>query len=101
MTTPPPSLDCGEPLRGWLQSAVETEAADLHVVPGYPPVLRIHGKLEPISSDVVSASQANDLLGRLCPDGVHEQFLADQNVDFSFELPVDGESRRFRANLFY
>ena len=101
MTTPPPSLDCGEPLRGWLQSAVETEAADLHVVPGYPPVLRIHGKLEPISSDVVSASQANELLGRLCPDGVHEQFLADQNVDFSFELPVDGEFRRFRANLFY
>lgn len=101
MTTPPPSLDCGEPLRAWLQSAVDTEAADLHVVPGYPPVLRIHGKLEPISSDVVSASQANELLGRLCPDGVHEQFLADQNVDFSFELPVDGEFRRFRANLFY
>jgi len=95
------SLDCAEPLRGWLVAAVESEASDLHVVAGYPPVLRIHGSLEPISADVVEADQTAGLLESLCPESVHAQFLSDQNLDFSFELEVDGRSRRFRANLFF
>ena len=95
------SLDCAEPLRGWLVAAVESEASDLHLVAGYPPVLRIHGSLEPISGDVVEADQTADLLESLCSGSVHAQFLADQNLDFSFELEVDGRSRRFRANLFF
>ncbi len=33
------------PLHDWLVSAVEAEASDLHVVAGYPPMLRIHGQL--------------------------------------------------------
>jgi len=82
-------------------AAVESEASDLHLVAGYPPVLRIHGSLEPISGDVVEADQTADLLESLCSGSVHAQFLADQNLDFSFELEVDGRSRRFRANLFF
>ena len=94
-------LECAEPLRGWLEAAVDSEASDLHVVAGHPPVLRIHGLLEPISGDVVEADQAAGLLRSLCPESVHAQFLSKQNLDFSFELDVDGRSRRFRANLFF
>ena len=106
MTAPVPEnavadLDCAEPLRGWLAAAVESEASDLHVVAGHPPVLRIHGLLQPISDDVVEADQSAALLASLCPESVHSQFQSDQNLDFSFELEVDGRSRRFRANLFF
>jgi len=97
----PTEPDCGEPLRGWLVAAVESGASDLHVVGGYPPVLRIHGALEQICSDVSDGDLIAEVLLRLCPSGVREKFLADQNLDFSFELEVDGRRRRFRANLFF
>ena len=36
---------CPEEIRNWLTLAIEAEASDLHVVPGYPPALRVHGEL--------------------------------------------------------
>jgi Tfp pilus assembly pilus retraction ATPase PilT len=38
-----------EKLRGWLRRAVESGASDLHLVAGYPPVLRLHGDLIELS----------------------------------------------------
>ena len=32
-------------LRGWMEYAVASGASDLHLVPGYPPVVRKHGDL--------------------------------------------------------
>ena len=34
-----------EKVRGWLTEAVEADASDLHLIAGYPPVLRLHGDL--------------------------------------------------------
>ena len=106
MTTPTvetrsSGLECGEPLRGWLSTAVELGASDLHVVCGYPPVLRIHGSLDPIGSEPLEGDPTAELLVRLCPEALREKFLADQNLDFSFELEIEGRSCRFRANLFF
>ena len=106
MTTPTVAtsssgLECGEPLRGWLSTAVELGASDLHVVCGYPPVLRIHGSLDPIGSEPLEGDSTAELLVRLCPEALREKFLADQNLDFSFELEIEGRSCRFRANLFF
>ena len=42
-------------LRGWLRHAVEAGASDLHVIAGYPPVLRIHGDLINMSEPPLDA----------------------------------------------
>ena len=34
-----------EKLGAWLARAVEAGASDLHLIPGHPPVLRLHGDL--------------------------------------------------------
>ena len=92
---------CPHPVEEWLAAAVESEASDLHIVGGYPPVLRIHGELKPLSGDPLDGELTRDLLTQLCPPAVLDRFLLEQNVDFSFELEFAGRSRRFRGNLFF
>jgi twitching motility protein PilT len=90
-----------EKLRAWLTRAVETGASDLHLIVGYPPVLRLHGDLIELSERPLEAEEARPLLGSLCPPEALALLQAQKNVDFSFELTTDGRVNRFRANLFH
>jgi twitching motility protein PilT len=95
-----PSLDSSHPLHRWLAEAVACEASDLHLVPGYPPVLRVHGKLRELLPTAVDAPTARTLLMPLCPPHALERFQSHKNVDFALEMPLDGRAQRFRANYF-
>jgi twitching motility protein PilT len=88
-------------LRRWLEWAVQGGASDLHLVVGYPPVLRLHGDLTELPEPVLTADEAEPLLAALCPPGAFERLEAEKNVDFSFEMALDGPPVRFRANLFH
>ena len=90
-----------EKLRGWLRRAVEAGASDLHLIAGYPPVLRLHGELTELPEPVLEGEQMRALLGSLCPPEILARLQTKKDVDFSFELPLDGSSQRFRANLFH
>ncbi|MBX6423356.1 type IV pilus twitching motility protein PilT [Thermosulfurimonas sp. F29] len=79
----------------------ETDASDLHVQPGHPPMLRIEGVLTPLGDRPVTA----DLCRRLLVDYLLKResdvlFRLQEGVeaDFSVELPVAGTRRRFRVN---
>jgi twitching motility protein PilT len=88
-------------LREWLSRAVEAGASDLHLIPSYPPVLRLHGDLTELPEPPLDGSALFPLLQSLClPDHV-ARLQSHKNVDLSFELPLNGRSRRFRANLFH
>ncbi len=99
---PPSSIDaiCPEPVRRWLREAVQTAASDLHLVAGYRPVYRIHGRLRESEEPPLEAQTLRSLLEPLCRDESLEKFAAEKNVDFSLELPIDGKQQRFRANYF-
>jgi twitching motility protein PilT len=90
-----------EKLRAWLRRAVEAGASDLHLVAGYPPVLRLHGDLVELGEPPLGGEETRPLLGALCPPEALARLEAQKNVDLSFTLPQDGRVRRFRANLFY
>ncbi len=100
MTTTPFDQVCPDPLRDWLARAVEAGASDLHVVAGYPPVLRVHGQLREIESAALGGDAVRGLLAPLCPPHAQDRFQADRNVDFALELALGGQSQRFRANYF-
>jgi twitching motility protein PilT len=87
-------------LRNWLTKAVEACASDLHVVAGYPPVLRLHGDLIELAEAPLQADQADALLSALCPAETSARLHSQKNVDFTFDFPVNGQVSRFRANLF-
>jgi twitching motility protein PilT len=87
-------------LREWLNLAVESGASDLHLIVGYPPVLRLHGDLTELPEVALMATETDASLRPICTAEAFERLLARKNIDFSFELALSGGTNRFRANLF-
>lgn len=100
MTTTSSEPVCEEPLRGWLIRAAESRASDLHLVSGYPPVIRVHGELDELPSGPLAGDALRDLLVPLCPQHAHELFQTDWNCDFVVRLAHADQALRFRANYF-
>src|SRR3954454_23906188 len=97
----PGTVAVPERIRGWLWRAVESGASDLHLIVGYPPVLRLHGDLVEIPEPPLEGTEANALLSSLCPPEAVARLQTQKDVDFSFEMAVAGGSSRFRTNLFH
>ena len=86
-----------EKLRRWLELAVQGGASDLHLIAGYPPVLRLHGDLTELPEAPLTSEEAEPLFAAICPPGAFERLETHKNVDFSFAVGTV----RFRANLFH
>jgi len=93
---PPP----GDKVREWLARAIAAGASDLHIVAGYPPVLRLHGDLVEMAEPALTGEETQHLVRSLCSTDAFARLQAQKDIDFSFELAVDGRFCRFRANLF-
>lgn len=90
-----------EKLRDWLSHAVTAGASDLHLVVGYPPVLRLHGDLIEMAGPALSGEETHSLLTPVCPAESLAVLQRQKNVDFSFDVDLGGKVNRFRANLFH
>ncbi len=78
--------------------ASRLEASDLHLLVGFPPMLRVHGKLSPIASiqPLVSADTERLILSTL-NDEQKELYATNREIDYS----IASASGRFRANVYY
>lgn len=77
--------------------AVRLEASDLHLIVGFPPMLRVHGKLGPIMSCAPLNAQDTETLAASVLTSEHKElFAANKEIDFSVNSP----SGRFRANIY-
>jgi len=92
---------CPEFVRERLGRAIDADASDVHLIVGYPPVLRVHGDLVELAEPVLAAEAVNAMLTALCPADALERLRVQKNIDFSFHVEVGGALRRFRANVFY
>jgi twitching motility protein PilT len=90
-----------EKFRRWLEWAVQVGASDLHIIVGYPPVIRLNGELNELAEPAVTEAEAMTLLASVSPPEVIERFHEQRNADFSFELPIADRTGRFRASLFH
>jgi twitching motility protein PilT len=88
-------------LREWLARSVEAGASDLHLIAGYPPVLRLHGDLVELPALPLSGGEGEALLGPFCTAEALARLRDHKNVDLSFEVALGGRVSRFRANLFH
>lgn len=73
-------------------------ASDLHLVVGYPPTIRIDGKLQvPADSTALTPDAIEKLVFTLITPEQKDIFLANRELDFSYSSP----SAHFRINIYY
>jgi len=76
----------------------EVEASDLHLSSGEVPILRIHGRIDRIHEyKVHDHEMLKRALYDIVPDRNREQFEAEGDTDFAYEIPGVA---RFRCNFF-
>jgi twitching motility protein PilT len=82
-----------------LRHLVAHEGSDLHLKVPSPPLIRLHGGLEPIpgSERLTPPDTASALQAMLSDPAKLEEFAAEHEVDFSYSLEGLG---RFRVNAF-
>lgn len=80
-----------------LKAARDMGASDLHVLSGYPPVLRIRGDIQPVDFQVISHDQCRQLVYEIMTDEQIAKLEKNGDVDFSYEIP---DELRVRANVF-
>jgi len=83
-----------------LHGAADCEASDLHLVPGYPPTYRVHGRLEPAAEGVLEAEIVRQMVHSILPELLLQRLDQDKNFDCSVSLEHRGRPCRFRANVF-
>jgi twitching motility protein PilT len=87
-------------LRGWLEGAVDLQASDLHLIVGYPPVIRLNGSLTPLPDPPLTAEETEPLLLSVCPPDSLARLHENKNTDFSFGIHIGRQLTRFRASYF-
>ena len=85
----------------WLASVVQAGGSDLHLVAGYPPTMRLHGDLVELPEDALEPEAARRAIESICPAEVAARLALGRDADFSLALVLEGQTARFRANLFH
>lgn len=82
-----------------MSHVLETDASDLHLLVGKPPIIRVDSKLLPIAGyPVMDAEAIEKLVSVFLTDFRKEQLSAKKQVDFSYDFRGHA---RFRVNVYY
>ena len=86
-------------IKSLLQTTVDQNASDLHLVVGSPPIIRVDGVLAPIPNTVPLTTEVlENLLWQIMSSDQKELLLTNKEVDFSFAF---GNVARFRVNAYF
>lgn len=81
-----------------LDIAYESNASDLHITVGIPPVYRINGKLKQHGETVVTPQDALGMVKDVLPDYKADEYHEKGETDFNYSL---GDKCRFRVNAYH
>lgn len=88
-----------EQLKELLELTIKTQASDLHISVGHPPVLRIAGALIPlVKMKKLTGLDTQGLVFALISDEQKQRFLTQKEIDFSYNFE---DKARFRVNIFF
>lgn len=81
-----------------LKEASSSQASDLHIKVGSPPILRINGELVPMQSEKrITQDEAIKIVFKVMSPNQREIFKKKQDLDLAYSIPGLG---RFRCNIF-
>ncbi len=82
-----------------LEEVIKKKASDLHLQVGLAPMLRVDGKLAPVTgSEPLTEEAVETLIFAILDDDQKQILLKDKEFDFSFAF---GDLGRFRVNAFH
>lgn len=91
--------DHKQQLEELLMTAGQNNASDVHLSPGNYPILRIDGRLIPLSNKKILDSETLEGLAlALLGDERKTRFVSEKELDFSYE---SNQGTRFRVNVYY
>ncbi len=73
------------------------KASDMFITAGFPPAMKIDGKMTPVSQQVLSAQQAREIARSIMNDKQTSEFDATNECNFAIGIPGVA---RFRVNAF-
>ena len=92
------SLEIKKELDELLEITAKEGASDLHISIARYPILRIDGKLIPLTNkEILTPGHAEELCFALLNEKQKDQFLKDKEIDLSYNFE---ERARFRVNIF-
>ncbi len=80
-----------------LRLMTERGASDLHLKPGRPPLLRIHGKIQPLEGADLKPEQIGQMLSGILQPHQKAKLERDLSVDLGYGVPG---LARFRCNTY-
>lgn len=80
-----------------LRLMLAKKASDMFITVGFPPAMKIDGKMTPVSSQVLSAQQAREIARSIMNDKQTSEFDATNECNFAIGIPGVA---RFRVNAF-
>jgi twitching motility protein PilT len=82
-----------------LKYAKDAEASDLHLVAGNPPLVRVHGALEPVKkASKLTGKEIEEMVMGILSEEQTDRFQKQKDLDFAYALD---DGTRFRVNLHY
>src|SRR3989344_325607 len=85
-------------LEDLFQIAIEKNASDIHILPGYNPSVRINGELYPLRTyPVIDRDLSQKILLPILTDEQKGNFMANKEIDFGYQY---GDVR-FRINMYH
>src|SRR3954451_9003104 len=80
-----------------LELLVKQKGSDLFITAGFPPALKIDGKISPVSKSALTAQHTIELVRSVMNDKQAAEFEATKECNFAIAPPGVG---RFRVNAF-
>ena len=84
-----------------LSEMIKAKGSDLLLASGYPPAVRLYGRLAPLDMPVVESEEVDDMLKEALTELEYERFQNESSLDFAYEEDVEGVGlTRFRCNTY-
>ncbi len=80
-----------------LQTVIEQDASDLHLVVGRPPTIRLNGRLVSLKTRVLMPEDTVSLMKSITPERAMQELQSEGTADFGFAF---GDQARFRVSIF-
>jgi twitching motility protein PilT len=82
-----------------LTKMVEVRASDVHLTPGFPPAIRVRGRIVPIDDYApLTPQDTREIVYSLLNDAQRKKFENNLQLDFAYAIP---DVARFRVNCFF
>ena len=82
-----------------LSEMVKSNASDVHLSPGFPPAMRVRGKITPLEGfDQLLPQDTREIVYSILNDSQRKTFENNLQLDFAYAVPG---MARFRVNCFF